>query len=415
MPPRVVSKAPTVLSAFSGAGGLDLGLECAGFRTVASIELDTAARETIKLNRPEWRLLETPNIIEVANELGPGSLGLQKRELGLLVGGPPCQPFSKAAQWADRGRGGLKDPRAKCLSAFLVLLEKFLPRAMLIENVPGFVRGKTSTLPKIDAALAGINTRNGTRYRLHWKTLNAVDYGVPQRRYRAILVALRDGDDFAWPDPTHPVPVRAYDALKGVRPRSLPNASGYWGDLLSSIPEGQNYLFHTKAGDGLPLFGRRRWFWSFLLKLAKDQPSWTIPAKPGPSTGPFHWSNRPLAVEELLRLQSFPLSWKVHGGTGAQIRQIGNATPPLLAEVIGRALGSQLFQLVYDDKPSLSIARRRHVPRPNKVCAVPSKYLKHLNGQPDHPGEGKGPGARRRKRKAAERKRKAAKNRVARQ
>lgn len=391
--------APTVLSAFTGAGGLDLGLERAGFRTVASIELDPAARETLNLNRPTWGLLDEPNIIDVAKKLQPQDLNLRVRELGLLVGGPPCQPFSKAAQWADRGRSGLRDPRAKCLSAFLTLLETFLPHAMLIENVPGFVRGKTSAVPKLKKALEGINKRHGTKYVLQYRTLNAVKYGVPQRRFRAILVALRDGGTFQWPEETHEVPVRAYDALRGVRPKKIPSASGYWSDLLPSIPEGQNYLFHTKGSGGLPLFGKRRWFWSFLLKLSKSEPSWTIPAKPGPSTGPFHWNNRPLAVEELLRLQTFPRNWKIHGGTVASVRQVGNATPPLLAEAVGRALGSQLFQLKYQDRPTLSISRSRTMPAQRKPGSVPSKYLTHLNEQEEHPGEGKGPGATRRKRR----------------
>lgn len=402
---RVVTS-PTVLSTFSGAGGLDLGLERAGFRTIALIELDMAARETLRLNRPQWGLLEIPDIIDVATELEPSTLKLQKRELGLLVGGPPCQPFSKAAQWADRGRAGLKDPRAKCLSAFLALVEKFLPRVVLIENVPGFLRGKTSALPLLEKAIEGINARNGTTYCLQGRILNAVDYGVPQRRYRAILVALRDGEKFEWPDPTHRAPVRAYDALKNICPKDPPSSSGYWSDLLPSIPEGRNYLFHTSADEGLPLFGQRRWFWSFLLKLAKDQPAWTIPAKPGPSTGPFHWANRPLAVEELLRLQTFPLSWKLHGGNTAQVRQVGNATPPLLAEVIGRALGSQLFGLTYSKRPSLSISRARSVPEPGQVFPVPAKYTKHLNSQPDHPGEGKGPGAKRRQERLRRKRRK---------
>jgi len=387
---------PLVLSVFTGAGGLDLGLERAGFRTILAIERDPSARETIKRNREQWNLSDTGDVTDAARDLRPRDLGLRKKQLGLLVGGPPCQPFSKAAQWADRSRAGLADSRSKCLDAFLDLAEHFLPRAILIENVTGFVRGRTSAVPTLETALDGINDRNSTNYKLEWRVLNALQYGVPQRRYRAILVATRDGSRFAWPTPSHKSPIRAYDALRGITILSPPRRGGYWSGLLPSIPEGSNYLFHTADGGGLPIFGRRRKFWSFLLKLAKDQPAWTIQARPGPATGPFHWDNRPLAVKELLRLQTFPAKWVIRGGIGAQVRQIGNATPPLLAEVIGRALGSQLFGLSYDKRPSLTIARSRSEPRRTRPRPVPMRYLMHLNTQDEHPGEGLGPGALRR-------------------
>lgn len=382
-----------MLSVFTGAGGLDLGLERAGFRTVASIELDKSARATLLANRRRWNLLDAGDVVEAAVKLTPRQLGLKRRELGMLVGGPPCQPFSKAAQWAVGGRRGLSDPRTKCLAAFFLLLEKFLPKCMFIENVGGFVQGRTSALAYLEEALAGINLRNGTRYRLQWRVLNAASFGVPQNRERAIIVARRDGEDFAWPKPTHQKPVRAADALNGVRPQHLPRSSGYWADLLPSIPEGRNYLFHTAGDKGRPLFGRRTRFWSFLLKLSRSEPAWTLPAKPGPSTGPFHWHNRPLAIEELLRLQSFPADWFVSGTHAAQVRQVGNATPPLLAEIIGRALGKQVFAATYSERPTLSITRRRALPPRVRLRPVPKKYQKHLNSQAPHPGEGKGPGA----------------------
>ena len=87
----------TVLSAFSGTGGLDLGLECAGFETVGCIEQEEAARRTLGRNRPSWTLIEPHEIVAAAKLLRPSDLGLRKRELGVLAGGPPCQPFSKAA------------------------------------------------------------------------------------------------------------------------------------------------------------------------------------------------------------------------------------------------------------------------------------------------------------------------------
>lgn len=384
----------TVLSAFTGAGGLDLGLERAGFETVAAIEFDPSARQTIRKNRPTWNLLETPDIIDVARYLRPASLGLRRRQLSILAGGPPCQPFSKAAQWADSGRRGLKDPRTKCIHAFMRLAERFLPRIVLIENVPGFATGRTSTLAYLQAKFRRINNRFGTKYRLEHVILDASQFGVPQKRQRAILIARRDGRAISWPQPTHSTkPVRAYDALFGVTSLAIPAMTGYWGDLLPSIPEGRNYLFHTANGEGLPLFGDRRRYWSFLLKLAKDEPAWTIPAQPGPATGPFHWKNRPLSIEEMQRLQTFPRSWRFEGSHRARARQVGNATPPLLAEILGRVVASRVYGRHFEKALTLKIARRRTIPRRKRPALVPRKYYKHRNQEAAHPGVNAGPGA----------------------
>lgn len=386
----------TVLSTFTGAGGLDLGLEMAGFVTVACVELNAQARATIVENRPEWGLLEDGDILDVAAKLTPRDLGLKKRQLCVLSGGPPCQPFSTAAQWAESGRAGLRDDRALTLLAFFELAERFLPQVILIENVPGFVLGEGSAVPIIEQLLAQINKKHGTKYILESRVLQACDYGVPQRRRRAILVARRDGRPFAWPTPTTAgSPIRAYDAIGGLRPRGVRPASGHWADLLPSIPAGHNYQYHTVRGDGLRLFGHRSWFWSFLLKLSPTEPAWTIPASPGPATGPFHWDNRPLTPQELARLQSFPANWRFMGSDRQQQKQIGNATPPLLAEVIGRALAKDVFNAPIPHKPALEIGRRRGAPRLLAPSPVPAKYLPRLGGQPDHPGPGEGPGVRR--------------------
>ncbi|MGH9055971.1 MAG: DNA cytosine methyltransferase [Acidimicrobiales bacterium] len=141
----------TVLSAFSGLGGLDLGLEAAGFRHVGCIEHDEFARRSLKANRGDvWELLDPGDITALAPMLEPDTLGLKQRELGLIAGGPPCQPFSKAAQWSAAARVGLRDVRSHCLLDFLDLIEVFLPRALLIENVSGFVQGEVSALGLIE-------------------------------------------------------------------------------------------------------------------------------------------------------------------------------------------------------------------------------------------------------------------------
>ena len=223
----------------------------------------------------------------------------------------------------------MADSRADCLHGLMTLIERFLPRAILVENVTGFVRGASSALPFIEKGLAGVNNRSGTRYKLFYRVLNAVDFGIPQRRRRAFVIALRDGGEPVWPRVTHrDCPERAWDALQSVRLKTPPVSTGRFAALLPSIPEGQNYQYFTERGDGPALFGYRRRYWSFLLKLAKAEPAWTVPASPGPATGPFHWDSRPLAPEEILRLQAFPRAWELEGSHRERVRQAGNATPP---------------------------------------------------------------------------------------
>jgi len=202
--------------------------------------------------------------------------------------------------------------------------------------------------------------------------------------------------NFQWPQPTTETKrVRAWDALRSIdlSETETLSASGLWGDLLVSVPEGRNYQWFTDREEGPhSLFGYRTRFWSFLLKLAKDKPSWTLPAKPGPSTGPFHWESRPLAVVERQRLQSFPKSWTFEGSLGSQIAQVGNATPPLLAESLGRQLLFSLTGIAPTGRLTLSIPRARKVPAPEPVYPVHPKYLGAAEKpQKAHPGPGLGP------------------------
>lgn len=387
----------TMLSAFTGLGGLDLGLEAAGYRSVGCIEINEVARHSLKANRSEWNLLEPSDINVLAQSLQPKDLGLEPGGLSLLAGAPPCQPYSKAAMWALTAWNGLEDHRATPLHGFLALIDRFLPSAMLIENVPGFARGRHSALPVIDAALDLINRRHRTSYRLRHVIVHADRYGVPQKRQRAILVAHRDGTQPHWPEPTHVgTPCRAWDALHDIHDLGdIPTMTGKWAALLPSIPEGQNYLWHTSRGGGEPLFGYRTRYWSFLLKLAKGEPAWTVPAQPGPANGPFHWDNRPLTTTEMLRLQTFPRDWAVEGSRRDQVLQVGNATPPLLAEHLGRSLISAHARSKLDKPPLYTIALTSESPPPAPPTAVPAEYRDLIKAHPDHPGEGKGPKPRR--------------------
>ncbi|WAA66737.1 DNA cytosine methyltransferase [Microbacterium oxydans] len=384
----------SVLSLFSGAGGMDVGLSRAGFNHVGLIELGQRQRETLDLNGV-GPLLGDGDVNALAKVLDPGELGLAPGELDLLAGGPPCQPFSMAAQWAARGRQGMLDPRAETVVSTLSLVRKFLPRAVLFENVKGFVQGPRAAIGYLESEFASIRDETGVRYQLHVRMINAADFGVPQNRQRAIVVAIRDEAEFVWPTPTHDEhPLTAWDALWDVDVATRPSNRGKWADLLPLIPEGNNYLWLTSRGQGPELFGYRTKYWNFLLKLARDRPSWTLPASPGPSTGPFHWENRPLAMEEQLRLQSFPDGWRVAGNYREQTLQIGNATPPLLAEVLGQAIKRTLVRAPAE-KPSLLRGPAAKAPVPQRAeTVVPLRYVAMVGSKDAHAGEGKGPAAK---------------------
>lgn len=385
----------TCLSTFTGLGGMDLGLEAAGFKNVGCVEWDEAARRSLKANRGDkWNLLPMGDIQSVAGSLQPRDLGMAVGDLALLSGAPPCQPYSKAAEWVAGGRQGLGDRRGQYLDDYLRLLATFMPKVALLENVRGFLSGRTSALQHISGSLDELERLTGIRYRVEHRVLDAADHGVAQHRARAIVVLTRLDFPLTWPDlaPTR----TAWDAIgREEFNETPPKAVGKWAELLPSIPEGKNYLWHTDRGGGERLFGYRTRYWSFLLKLTKDAPSWTLPAQPGPATGPFHWENRPLRLQEMLCLQSFPIDWVVEGnGRTEKVKQIGNATPPLLAEAIGLSIAAHIRNDPEPPAPSrLVIERRLPVPAPASPKRVPSKYLELVGDHPAHPGQGLGPGA----------------------
>ena len=333
--------------------------------------------------------------------------GLRKGEVELLAGGPPCQPFSKSGYWSRGDSLRLDDPRAATLTAYLRIVEAALPRAILLENVRGLTfAGKDEGLQLLREGFESINQRNKTNYALTILHLNAADFGVPQFRERVFLIASKTGEAFEAPEPTHgqsdrPESYRtAWDAIGDLDTLDWPAElalSGKWAKLLPSIPEGENYLWHTPGGGGEPLFGWRTRYWSFLLKLAKNRPSWTIQAGPGPATGPFHWRSRLLSQRELCRLQTFPDDFEVEGDRRSAQRQIGNAVPCALAELLGLEIRRQLL-----DEGSLRISltlltpRRGNCPPRESPRRATKEYLALKGNHRPHPGPGLGPGARKR-------------------
>ncbi len=381
---------------------MDLGFEAAGFETAVAVEMDTDAVATIRSNR-EWPLLDR-DIHDIPSRELLDVAGLRAGDAHLLIGGPPCQPFSKSGYWASGDARRLDDPRASTLEAFLRVLRDAQPESFLLENVAGLAyRNKDEGLTLLRTTLESINRSVGTSYSMSVALLKASDFGVPQDRERVFILGHREGKEFAFPKPTHASdedrppdiePVHtAWDAIGDLEADDSPElrVTGKWADLLPSIPEGGNYLHHTDRGGGAALFGWRRRYWSFLLKLSKSLPAWTITAQPGSAIGPFHWKNRRLSMRELARLQTFPDDYEIVGTRTAYQRQLGNAVPSALAELLARQVIRQFMGgRVPADRLSLLPTRRMPVPEPESVAPVPKKYHHLIGDHAPHPGTGRG-------------------------
>jgi len=346
-----VSTQGIAISLFSGAGGLDLGAERAGYEVRAAVEWDRDAAATMEKN---FSHLVSPVI---QTDIMATSTGEILRAAGLrdgarpdlLIGGPPCTPFSKSGFWLEWKREGL-DPDASLLQEYTRVLAQARPRRFVLENVYALTYNNKASKPAFDRLMREIDVAG---YHCAAKVLNAADYGVPQARPRLfILGTTKDEPLPRLPDPTHggqwerritgdlqQPHVTAGQALHGLvtEPEPGESVNGKYGHLLPAIPPGDNYLFYTdRRGHPNPLFRWRGKYWSFLLKLSPDKPSPTIQAQPGPYVGPFHWGNRRLRIGEIKRLFTYPDDFEFVGSRASVQAQIGNSVPPLLAEkVIG--------------------------------------------------------------------------------
>lgn len=368
-----------IVSLFSGAGGLDLAVERADAEPLApsdpgsglarvqvATDYNTPALDTLAANFPharsvngDIRVLPTDALLEMGS-LRPG-------EPTLVIGGPPCTPFSKSGFWLEQKRES-RDPNASLLDEYVRVVRDSRPEAFVLENVQGLTY-KTHRA-QFDRLLKSLGELG---YNPQWKVLLAADYGVPQLRRRVFVVGRRDGQAFRFPEATHSgwsehtrvfdtskIPhVSSASAFEGLAVPELPDeyVSGAYGELAAEVPPGQNYLWHTERYGGRNEFEWRSRYWTFLLRLDPKRPSSTIQAQPGPYVGPFHWENiataegpraRRLRANELLRLMSFPDDFAVPSTRGDVQRQLGNAVPLELGKAVMRALFSQLGYLESD-------------------------------------------------------------------
>lgn len=361
------------ISLFSGAGGLDLGCEQAGFTTRGAVEFNEVARRTLLVNAERFLpALSARSVFSDIVELDYAALleaaGLSPGEASLMHGGPPCTPFSKSGYWLAYKRAG-EDPKASLLDNYVEALRAVRPKAFLMENVYGLAY-QNQNRPILNRFIASVRAAG---YSFDSQIILAADHGVPQVRQRLICVGIRDDLldvapelwRFDWPTETHTGPherragwdtglephVTASHALAGLTADENPRepeeeVSGTYAPELRAVPPGDNYLFFTEnRGHPKPRFKWRSRYWSFLLKLHPDRPSPTIQGQPGPWVGPFHWESRRLRVAELKRLMTFPDDYLLCGTRRDQQLQLGNAVPPMLARRIAEQIVAELDRL----------------------------------------------------------------------
>jgi DNA (cytosine-5)-methyltransferase 1 len=306
----------TALEICAGAGGQALGIEMAGFRHAAACEIDTAACDTLRLNRPRWNVIESD-----VRELH----GADYRGIDLLAGGVPCPPFSIAGK-----RLGPDDERDLFPTA-LRLVRESKPAAVLLENVPGFATAKFSDYR---AALIANLARSG--YTVAWQVLNACNFGVPQLRPRFVLVAVKGNaaKRFLWPQPAGSPPAVGDTLYDLMASRGWRGASA-WATRASAIAP---TLVGGSKRHGGPDLGptRARLAWRELGVEARSLAD-------APPDSAFTIEGLPrLTTRMAARIQGFPDNWTFSGKKTAAYRQIGNAFPPAVAHAVATAIRSAL-------------------------------------------------------------------------
>jgi DNA (cytosine-5)-methyltransferase 1 len=338
----------SAISLFSGAGGLDIGSHLAGVPVIFSTDIEKDCIDTLKKNSffNDTKIVHG-DLFDISSRQIENEVVKKKINKIIVIGGAPCQPFSKAGYWVTHEvRLGIRDPRARLVNEFLRVVTDLLPDGFVFENVESLLHPTNKIIVE---QFTNVIQKAGYEFKII--RANALDYGVPQRRKRIFIVGTKGTFKSDEPRKTHcpkenclktglkpyvtaGEAINEFDDDKYFEEYEVTKGGTYYRELCE-VPPGMNYKALTAwAGYKNPKFEADKRFWSFLLKLSPNQPSWTITAQPGPWVGPFHWNNRRLRVPEIAALQSFPKDYKFSGTRRSIQKQIGNAVPPLMGKAM---------------------------------------------------------------------------------
>lgn len=335
------------ISLFSGAGGLDLGLIHSGFNIVFANDILKPAIENYRYN--------------IGDICEADITKLNEKELpdaDVVVGGFPCQPFSNAGN-----RLGTEDDRGNLYLDIIRIIKEKQPKVVVMENVRGLLSMKNKDGSKLIDTIVYLLENAGLGYKVNYKLLKASDYGVPQNRYRIIIVGIRRdlGIDYKFPEPTTKdyEKLTVGEALKGVE--KVKNQNDVWElspqskELVKYIPEGGSWknIPYDKLPDRMKRIRddmKRYHSPNFYRRFGRNEINGTITAAATPENcGILHpIEDRRYSVREIARIQSFPDSYEFIGSSvSSKYKIIGNAVPPKLGEVIGKSIIEQLKEKGY--------------------------------------------------------------------
>lgn len=360
-------KKPIALSFFSGAMGLDIGLEKAGFNTIFSSEIDNACRKTIVKNKPDIALIGDIRNYS-ATQIRFLSGLKEDDKIDLVVGGPPCQAFSTAGN-----RKGFEDDRGNVFLTFIDRIIELNPNFAVIENVRGLLsaplkhrphnqRGSEYPELSLDELPGGalnyiIKRLKNAGYNLNFNLYNSANFGTPQQRERVVIICSKNHVNIPFIEPTHAA--NKEFGLKKWRTfkDAVSSLNGIQHEYVNFPKKRLKYYNQLSAGQNwrsLPIETQKEAmgasFYSgggktgFLRRLSWDKPSPTLVTHPAmPATDLAHpEEQRPLSVQEYKRVQQFPDNWEIEGSILDKYKQIGNAVPVGL----GMAIGKHLIKLM---------------------------------------------------------------------